>query len=426
MTEQPGRERSVALGLFALIVLTLNLRAAVTGLSPLLERVAASLRLTPSVAGLLGALPPFCFALGGLLAPILLRRLAAERVVLVVLGLAAAGEGLRPWAGSAAGFLVVTVVALLGSGIGNVILPVLVKGWFPHRIGPVTAIYVTGVTLGTALPALVAVPLADAVQAGTGSSETGWQVALGGWAALAVLAALVWLRPAAHPLIPPARPRGATTRLPIFRSRTAWGVMLIFGMNSLNVYALFAWLPARLVAAGVSEQAAGIALSVFTAIGLPFGLFIPALAARIRNQFWLVAVLVALFGAGEAGLLLQPPTGALLWASVVLAGIGSSGFPLALTLVGLRTRTPASAGTLSGFAQGLGYTIAGFGPLALGALHQATGGWTAGSGFLLLTLVVMLVGGWLAGRPHTVEDDLDPARTGGGNPQRIGGRVPLR
>jgi len=109
-----------------------------------------------------------------------------------------------------------------------------------------------------------------------------------------------------------------------------------------------------------------------------------------------------------------PTAAPLLW--VLVAGWGSGLFPLSLTLVNLRTRTPAAAGSLSGFAQGVGYLVSGAGPILAGAVHGATGSWTVP--FLLAAAAMALVvgGAWLAGDHRTVEDDLHGA---GGPPRTV-------
>jgi len=403
--------------LAAILLLTLTVRTAVTGLSPLLPRVSAGIPLTPVEAGLVGALPPFCFALAGLLGPPLLRRLAAERIVLVLLALEVAGLVARPWSGGPWLFVALSVVALIGMGLGNVVLPVLVKAWFPHRIATVTSIYVMGVTAGTSLPALFAVPVADAVTRATGQSRLGWQVGLSWWAGLSVLVAVAWLGPALHPrAVPSARPLSPERGLPpaegpisrqrsVRHSRIGWGIMLIFGANSLATYALFAWLPTRLTEAGMSQSTAGLMLAVFGAMGVPAALVVPHLVARYQNVVLLTVQFVVCFAIGLVGLLVRPTQLTLLW--VIVAGWGSGAFPLALTLVGLRSRTPVGAGRLSGFAQGWGYLVAGVGPIAAGGLRQATGGWTAPFVFIVAVLGLIVVGGVLAAPSRTVEDELE-------------------
>ena len=408
--------------LVALLLLALTLRTAVTGLSPLLPRVSAGIPLTPAQGGLVGALPPFSFAVAGLLGPMLLRRIAAERLVIAAMVLETVGLLVRPWSGGPWPFVVFSVVALLGMGTGNVVLPVLVKAWFPDRIAAVTSMYVVGLTAGTSFPALLAVPIADAAARATGSPRLGWQIGLA-WSAVAcVIVALVWLWPAAHPRAVPApapaeggarvdrrslerRGPPASGRLPVWRSRTAWGIMMIFAANSLSSYALFAWLPSRLTEAGITDATAGVLLAVFGGMGVPAALTVPHLAARGHHTFLLVVQFVGAFVVGELGLLLAPQHLTLLW--VLLAGWGTGGFPLALALIGLRTRTPAGAGALSGFAQGLGYFFAGFGPITVGVLRETTGAWTLPFAVLIGVLAIMLAGGALASRSITVEEELE-------------------
>jgi CP family cyanate transporter-like MFS transporter len=316
-----------------------------------------------------------------------------------------------------------SAVALLGMGLGNVVLPVLVKAWFPHRIPAVTSMYVMGVTGGTSLPALLAVPIADAVQRSTGSERLGWQVGLSWWASLSLLVIFAWLGPARHPRAVPTRRlvgahRGHRSEMTttsahktqgrgLWGSRIAVGIMLLFGANSLTSYAMFAWLPTRLTEAGMSASTAGVMLAVFGGMGVPAALVVPHLAARFGRMGLLATQFAACFAIGELGLLLAPLHLTLLW--VVIAGWGSGGFSLALTLIGLRSRTPAGAARLSGFAQGLGYLMAGFGPIIAGVLRQVTGGWTAPFVVLIGVLVLMVVGGILANPRETVEDELERA-----------------
>lgn len=79
-------------------------------------------------------------------------------------------------------------------------------------------------------------------------------------------------------------------------------------------------------------------------------------------------------------------------------------FPLALVLINLRTRTPDAAIALSGFVQSMGYVLGATGPLLVGLLYTATGGWTTP---LLLLLVLALRGigaGAVVARGRKLED----------------------
>jgi len=75
-----------------------------------------------------------------------------------------------------------------------------------------------------------------------------------------------------------------------------------------------------------------------------------------------------------------------------------------LALINLRTRTSAGATSLSGFVQGVGYTLSVPGPVLVGVLYDATGGWTVVFGVLIATAVALAAVSWVACRPVMLED----------------------
>ena len=78
---------------------------------------------------------------------------------------------------------------------------------------------------------------------------------------------------------------------------------------------------------------------------------------------------------------------------MVFAGLGPLLFPLSLVLINVRTRTHEGAVALSGFVQGVGYTLGALGPLVVGVLHQVTGQWTLALVVLLATAAAAAVAG---------------------------------
>ncbi|MBT1003106.1 MFS transporter [Paenarthrobacter sp. DKR-5] len=395
--------RGRLLVLVGVLLVAFTLRMAVTSVPPLLSAIGAQVPLDAAATGLLGMLPTACFAVFGFLTPFVTRWASLERLAVLAMGLAVAGQLGRALVSDTTLFLVFSVVALAGLGAGNVVLPPLVRQYFPDRVGLVTALYVATVSLGTAVPPVFAVPVADAA---------GWQVSTAVWAAFSVAAALPWLaayasrgrKPAgaAQPGREAAPAAEPPVRINLWRSPLAIGLTLMMGCTSLNTYAMFAWMPAMLTEAGLGRADAGTQLGWFSVLGLPLGLLVPLFAARLRNPLPLVAVFVCCFAAGYLGLWLAPASATLLW--VTLAGLGPGTFPLSLVLVNLRSRTHAVTGALSGFSQGLGYALACLGPLLFGLIHEATGGWGPSFGFLFATLAVLFAGAWFACRPQMVED----------------------
>ena len=87
-------------------------------------------------------------------------------------------------------------------------------------------------------------------------------------------------------------------------------------------------------------------------------------------------------------------------------GAATATFPLVLTLLGLRARTPEGTVALSSVTQSVGYLIAAVGPFTIGALHDVTGGWTWPLAVLLATVLPLFVVAAYVARPAVVEDQL--------------------
>jgi CP family cyanate transporter-like MFS transporter len=175
-----------------------------------------------------------------------------------------------------------------------------------------------------------------------------------------------------------------------------------FGLQATAAYTIAGWAPQIFRDAGVSASTAGLLLAVIMGLGAPLGFVLPRLAARMRQQGPLVAVLGAFGIAGYAGLWLAPAQGAWLWA--VLLGVSNCAFPVALTMIGLRARTSQGVAGLSAFTQSAGYLICIPGPLLVGTMNEATGGWRLPLALLIALMAAQVAAGWLAGRDRHVED----------------------
>ncbi|MCX4646326.1 CynX/NimT family MFS transporter [Streptomyces sp. NPDC058293] len=399
----PTRAWAVRLMIVGIVLAALNLRPAITSLGALLEEVRDGLGMSGSVAGLLTSVPPLCFAIFGVMAPRLARRFGPGAVVCAGMAAIAAGLVIRPFTGSTVGFLVASGLALMGIAVSNVLMPVIVKRWFPDRVGSMTGLYSMALALGTSLAAAVTVPMTDALGGN-------WKTGLAVWAALAVAAVVPWV-----PLVRERGAEGGTTAgtsqqddgLRITRSRTAWALAVFFGLQATAAYITMGWMAQIFRDAGVSAGTAGVLLAVTMAMGVPLAFVIPRLATRLPSQGPIVVALGVCGLAGYAGLYLAPSGGA--WAWAVLLGISNCAFPLALTMVGMRARTGTGVAKLSAFAQSTGYLISIPGPLLVGVLYQHSGGWGVPIALMAALMVPQIVVGVIAGRNRTVEDEAAPA-----------------
>jgi CP family cyanate transporter-like MFS transporter len=383
---------SVVGTLVGLVLLAVNLRAAITGVSPLLDELQHSFGLSSAAMGVLTTLPVLCLGVFAAAAPPLARRLGAETTLVGALMLIAGGILVRLLPAAIALF---AGTALAGAGIAmaNVLMPYVIKRAFPDRVGSMTGLAMMLMSGGAALAAGLAVPL---------DGMGGWRLPLAVWVVPALLAVAAWIPLArrtptdATPHTAPAENGGES----LLRSPLAWAITGFMGMQSLAFYVLMSWLPAVMKAQGFAAGTAGLMLSVMMTLGIPAGLVMPILAARMRDQRSLVIAVMALMGVGTAGLLLAPGAG---WLWVVVLGIATgSAFPLAFTLITLRSAGPRIAARLSGMAQTAGYLLAGAGPLAFGVLHSVTGGWNVPLTVLLVWLVPETVVALRAARPAQI------------------------
>ncbi len=375
----------------ALLLVALNLRLAITSASALLTALMDAGVLTAATVVLIPAIPTAVFAVAGLGTPKLAARIGVERAVLVGLAGLSAGLLLRavpqPW--------IVVAGTVLGTGglaMVNILLPAVVRSYFPQRIGAVTTAYTTLMSLGAALAAALAVPVAVAV----GSPSLG----LGAWALPALLALVVWaavvplrglgagamggagaVAPAAAvaAAAPAANPRG-NTRGPL--PQGTWWLAGYFALQALLSYVVMGWLPTIASDAGLPAARSGMLLGISMAVGVVGTVAVMAIGrtpAGMRLGFGIVAAsnVIALLG-----LLMAPAALPELWAA--LLGLGMCAFPLVLALIAGFGRDAQESARVSGVVQSVGYSVATLGPLGAGAARQMLGDWDA----VLLTLVV--------------------------------------
>ncbi|MEO9323337.1 MFS transporter [Nocardioides sp. C4-1] len=385
----------------AVALTAVNLRTAVTGFTPLLEIIGDDLGYGLALAGLLGTVPAVVFGVFGFLAPVVTRRFGLERTATAALGLTAVSLLLRAFSTGPVTLVVSTVAALAGIGAVNVVVVPLVKAWFGHRVGLWTSTYLLLMQTGQFVAPLLAVPIADAAS---------WRVSVGVWALPAALTAVVWFAvsarlPADHHA--PATGSVATGRsMRIGRSTTVWGLVVLFAMLTLSNYSIITWVPSVLTDAGATDGFGGAMVGLYSAWGVAAALVVPQVATRVPNPFGVVVTCSIALVVGYVGLIVAPRDLAVLWMCAL--GIGVSTFPLCMTLINQRTRTPQGASSVSGFVQGLGYLLAAVGPVGLGLLREATGSWTAPLVVLAVSAVPSTLAGWYACRPRFVEDE-EPA-----------------
>lgn len=386
---------SFALLLVTVLVVAANLRMTVQGVGSLIDQIGGDTGLSPTLLGLLGALPLLMYAVVSPLAHSISHRFGANRsmlwallVLLVATAVRSLDAGLAPlWIG--------TILTGASIAVANVLMPAIVKTWFPTRVHVVMPIY-TAVLAGTgALASGLVVPISHVGQ----GDGLGWRFALLTTGFLIVPGIVLWIaairqtgtdrtvEQAAEP-----RARG------IWRDPIAWLVALYMGLQAAAFYMLVTWLSPLSISYGTSEVQAGVEVMVMQLFAVGGSLSVPFLL-RGWGRRWVPAILPLPGLVGIVGLMLLPQA-AWLWGAI-FGYVSGAMFAISMWLMADRARDRSASTALSGMAQSVGYIIAGLGPIAFAALHTATGGWALPLTLDIACLLALLVVGFLL-RTHRV------------------------
>jgi CP family cyanate transporter-like MFS transporter len=393
VTTTPTRRWVVLAPAAALVLAALCLRGPFSAVGPVLDELGDEYALSTGALAVVAALPLVCFGLVSPFAPVLAARIGVHRAVVVGTAVLAVGIALR--VGGSVGLFAGTALLTGGIAVVNVLLPAAARADYGNR----SAVVVGLVTASMATSASAGAGLAQPLTSLAGSARIGlllWIVPV-----LAALGAVAVLARARRD-VPTPQSAAPGSRTAILRDRVALAVTLYFGLQALSFYTMLTWLPDILESeGGVTPAGAGALVALATFLGVPASLVVPPLAARRASQIPLLLVLSVPSVLAIVGLLVAPSAAPVLWTVLYGLGTGAS-FPLAMTLVLLRTRDVAQTGRLSASAQSIGYLVAAAGPLAVGLLHELTDAWTTSLVLLLVLVVVQIAVGISASRPRLV------------------------
>nr|WP_314483634.1 CynX/NimT family MFS transporter [uncultured Pseudomonas sp.] len=360
-------------------LLALNLRPILTSIGPLLEPMRLSTGLGYQQAALLTALPVLCMGAVPLLHPWSRRWLTEHAGMLGGLGAVALACLWRLHLDSAWALIASAVLAGLGVAVVQGMMPGLVNRWFPGRLAGAMGLYSAALMSGGGLAAVLGPHLTEHFGY--------WQVGLGVWAAPATFAMLAWI------FVRPRSAQGPAAQAyggHWFGHRRAWLLAVYFGLINGGYTSMVAWLPAYYLEQGGSAQGGADLVGLMTIFQVLGALGLPLLLRRFADRRPGLALALSIQLVGFMGLLMAPTVAPGLWVSLIGFGLGAC-FSQSLTLTLEHLSTPAEAGSLAGFVQGIGFIITGCVPYIIGWLRALDGDFQGAWTVLTASVVTMLL-----------------------------------
>jgi CP family cyanate transporter-like MFS transporter len=373
------------------VLISINLRTSIASVGPLIPFIREDLGISNGLAGFLTTLSLITFAIFSLFAPSLGKKLGHGKAIFLGISLLSVGVVIRVLGGLE---LLFFGTALTGIGIvtDNVLMIPFFKARIPEKLGLMTALLSTGMSLFAAIASGVSVPLA--VDLGLG-----WRGSLVFWVGLMVLALVFW--------IPQLKPQASkqtgsvVSGKNVWKSRLAWQVTLFMGAQSVMYFTKVTWLPDMLIAKGMTPVRAGFALSYMQLISLIGTFFVPSLLMRLKQQSGVVLAVGIGYFIGYAALFFSNEL--VIFAALTIIGIGSgASLSIAYTLISMRTAEDLTTARLSGMVQSAGYVLAALGPLVFGISLDLFDNWNILIWFLLIMTVQFIAFGWPAGKDKKI------------------------
>ena len=382
MTEQQRRIYPPIIVFVALLLTILVMRGPITCVGAVADEVIRALDIGYPAYGFLSALPIACFGLFCAAAPAMSKRfglLTTVLICLVLILLGAVGRLIFSYP------VMLIATALIGIGIAvlNVLMPVLLRDYFPNNIPLVMGVFTGFIGFSGSIGAYFSVPLFNAFES--------LRAPLGLWVLMATLGLIAWFLTPRGKKISVA---GGAFEWSLLKKLLTWAVIFVMGMQSLTIYTTVAWLPTILSTLGFSASEAGLGSAVFLLVSAPASILTAAFIKAVGGERPASLIMTASFAIGIVFWLFG---GTWSFVGCVLAGIPQGiTFSMAMILMAKKTNSLSQLLVISSLAQGIGYVLAGFGPFICGLLYQGDGQWLSVVGFMLCAVALWGLSAWYA------------------------------
>lgn len=369
MSEKSSPSQTPLMVFVALLMTILVMRGPITCIGAVADEIISVLGIGYPAYGFLSALPIACFGLFCAAAPAMSRRFGLSRTLWISLALILLGALLRLIENYP---VMLAATALIGIGIAllNVIMPVLLRDYFPNNTALVMGVFTGFIGFSGSIGAYFSVPLLQ--------MSHSLYAPLGLWVVMGAIALLSWAFVPRRKAITLA---GGQFHASLLKKPLTWAIIFVMGMQSLTIYTTVAWLPTILSTLGFSASTAGLGSAVFLLVSAPASILTAVFIRAVGGERTASAIMTVSFA---LGIMLWFGAGFWSFLGCVLAGIPQGiTFSLAMILMSQKTKNLSELLVISSLAQGVGYVLAGFGPFICGLLYKGDGVWWPVAAFML-------------------------------------------
>ena len=351
--------------IFAIILVSINLRPAVTSVGPILSTIRDALNVTSTQMSLLTSIPVFCMGLFAPLAVPIQKKYGYRWSIALLIALIGSATSARILYSSYSALVLTSFLAGFAIAIISPILNAYIKEKFPTKMEPVIGIYSFAIGFGATLSSGFTAVFYK-------SFDGNWALALGIWGLLAIIAMVSWVMivqetPAQRSEIE----QSVIARNP-WKNKMAWIILFYFGLQTSLFFSLTTWLTSVALEQGMALLKAGTVLTLMTIVQLVGNILIPSIINRYPNR---IIWLHSLIGLGIVGsvIFFIDATWAI-WTSAVVFGFVLSGlFPIGLMLPLDEAKNNREANEWSSMVLSGGFMMSAIVPLIIGFVYDLTG-----------------------------------------------------
>ena len=380
------KKKSSILILLGVVFLGLILRTPITAVGAIVGPLKAILDINNTVAGFITTIPLIAFAIFSPMVAKLSNKVGLEKTILLAAVIITVGLGFRFHINTYVFFLTTFIVGV-GITVGNVLLPGLVKKYYPEKLGVMTGFYAVVMNVGAAVAAGVSYPL---LSTNIGGEKFSTGLAVNIWIIIAVINIFVYTAMSKNSSVSEVKD-GHEKVHGYFKYTKMWTIMLSMGLQSALFYCGVSWFAEIMISKDFSPETAGLLLSISQFAQFPSTFLVPIFADKLKNKLIIPIFIVVGYIVSLLGMVYVHGNFTLMAILVIIFALSGGGsFSYVMYLFSAKARNEKESANISGLAQSGGYLLAAIFPPLLGYIRDISN-WDVAIYVLIITSVALLV-----------------------------------